>query len=164
MGEWDYTIASVCLDKKAHLEKYRNRSLDPYHYCLEILLERYLFFLEKVESVGDVMAESRNRRDDMRLKNVYQGIWRRGTYYVPQSRFQAALTSRELKVKPKFKNVAGLQVADLLAHPSRCEILSEAALLPRGLSPFERKVIEVLGSKYYQKGGFVRGSGKKLLP
>ncbi|NGX43166.1 MAG: hypothetical protein K940chlam7_01457 [Chlamydiae bacterium] len=56
---WDYTVITVCIDKRMHKEKYTEWRFEPYHYCLETLLERYLYFLDSVGQRGDVMAESR---------------------------------------------------------------------------------------------------------
>lgn len=47
---WDYTLVTVCLDKKAHKEAYTVWRYEPYHYCLALLLERYVFFLEQNET------------------------------------------------------------------------------------------------------------------
>lgn len=47
---WDYTVVTVCLDKKAHKEAYTVWRYEPYHYCLALLLERYVFFLEQNET------------------------------------------------------------------------------------------------------------------
>jgi len=58
-------------------------------------------------------------------------------------------------------NITGLQLADLLAHPSRNEILDENKLLERPIAPFAQKVIAVLQNKYDQQGG--KMFGKKLL-
>jgi hypothetical protein len=38
---------------------------DPYYYCLALLLERFTFFLEQRNAVGDVLAESRGGKEDM---------------------------------------------------------------------------------------------------
>jgi hypothetical protein len=43
LRESDYTVITVCLDKKAHKENYQTWRYDPYHYCLAVLLERYVF-------------------------------------------------------------------------------------------------------------------------
>jgi hypothetical protein len=39
---WQYTVVSVCLDKKRHKETYATWRYDPYHYCLAVLLERFV--------------------------------------------------------------------------------------------------------------------------
>ncbi len=162
MESWEYTVISVCLDKKRHKETYSTWRYDPYHYCLAVLLERYVFFLNTADgSRGDVMAESRGGKEDRRLKNSFARLWEKGTDYVNPEQFQRALTSRELTVKPKFMNISGLQLADLLAHPSRNEILIENELLPGPLRPFARRIVNILQQKYYRRGGKIYG--KKLL-
>jgi hypothetical protein len=97
----------------------------------------------------------------MRLKKAFHRIWETGTDYVTPDRFQAALASRQLKVKSKLNNVSGLQLADLLAHPSRNELLHERKLLDRELPPFGQAIIQILQGKYYQKAG--RMYGKKFI-
>jgi hypothetical protein len=64
------------------------------------------------------MAESRGGKEDMRLKRFFSGLCEQGTQYVGPEQFQRALTSRQLKVKVKANNIAGLQIADILAHPA----------------------------------------------
>jgi hypothetical protein len=95
------------------------------------------------------------------LKKAFHRLCEEGTQYVDPTQFQSSLTSRELKVKPKLANVAGLQLADLLAHPSRCEILDGHDLLSRPLAPFAKQIIETLQDKYDREGS--RIFGKKFL-
>jgi len=158
---WDYTIISVCLDKKKHKETYAVWRYDPYHYCLAILLERFVFFLNRRASQGDAMAESRGGKEDRRLKSAYTRLWEQGTDFAGPEQFQKALTSKQLKVKLKTNNISGLQLADLLAHPSRNEILKEQGLLDKNLAPFARQVVAALGKKYDQWEG--KQFGKKFL-
>lgn len=161
LNSWEYTVISVCLDKKSHKDTYKVWRYDPYHYCLALLLERFTFFLEQKEKKGDVMAESRGGKEDMRLKKSFSRLWNEGTEYMNPERFHVVFTSKQLKVKPKANNISGLQLADLIAHPSRNEILDENGLLDRPLPPFGTKVIEILQRKYYQHGG--RIFGKKFI-
>jgi hypothetical protein len=158
---WNYTVITVCLDKKAHKDTYRVWRYDPYHYCLALLLERFTFFLEQKEARGDVMAESRGGKEDRRLKASFSKLWEEGTEYVFPERFHSVFTSKQLKVKPKSNNISGLQIADIIAHPSRNEILSENDLLDRPLAPFAKKIIDILQDKYYRHQG--RIFGKKFL-
>ena len=161
LQEWKYTVITVCLDKWTHKETYSVWRYDPYHYCLAVLLERFVFFLDGRRSVGDVLAESRGGKEDLRLKKSFSRLIEQGTPFVEPSRFQSVLTSGQLKVRAKANNVSGLQLADLLAHPSRNEILNDQGLLPRQIAPFARKVIEILQGKYYRSGD--RMFGKKFL-
>jgi len=161
MRSWQYTVISVCLDKKRHKETYTTWRYDPYHYCVAVLLERFVFFLNQAQSPGDVMSESRGKREDMRLKESFARLLERGTDYVASEDFTSRLTSRQLKVKSKANNIAGLQLADLLAHPSRNEILIENDFPQVNLAPFASRIVNVLQSKYYQHAG--RIYGKKML-
>ena len=161
LRKWEYIVVTVCLDKESHVEQYGVWSRDPYHYCMEILLERFCFLMCQRHSAGDVMAESRGGREDRRLKEEFRKLWESGADHLEPDRVQRLLTSRELKVKAKNANTAGLQLADLIANPSRSEILAEHGLLGRGLGAFAREIIEVLGGKYYRRGD--RLYGKKLL-
>ena len=74
---------------------------------------------------------------------------------------ERGLTSKQLKVKPKANNIAGLQLADLIAHPSRNEILHEHGLLEKPLAPFATSIIQILQTKYDQQHG--RIYGKKFI-
>jgi hypothetical protein len=161
LNKWEYTVISVCLDKKSHKDTYQVWRYDPYHYCLALLLERFTIFLEQRQAKGDVMAESRGGKEDMRLKKSFAILWSKGTEYINPERFHDVFTSKQLKVKPKANNISGLQLADLIAHPSRNEILEEKDLLDRPLPPFGRKVVEILQRKYYQHGEKI--FGKKFI-
>jgi hypothetical protein len=44
-------------------------------------------------------------------------VFERGVWMTRSEVFQSALTSSELKLKPKSANISGLQLADLLGHP-----------------------------------------------
>lgn len=74
---------------------------------------------------GDVVAESRGGNEDTKLKNEYRRIYDNGTRYHPKEFFQNTLTSKEIKIKPKIANIGGIQVADLIAFPSKQRILLE---------------------------------------
>lgn len=158
---WNYQVITVCIDKKRHRDTYNTWHYHPYHYCLKILLERYIFFLDEGNSIGDVMAESRGGKEDLKLKDSFKRIWDNGTEFLDSSRFQNRLTSKKLKVKPKSNNIAGLQIADIIAHPSKNEILLEQGLQFQPIYVFGQKVIQILQSKYYQRDSNVYG--KKFL-
>jgi hypothetical protein len=160
LSAWDYSEITVCIDKKKHKDAYVVWRYDPYHYCLTILLERYVFFLNQNNAKGDVMAESRGGKEDMRLKASFEKLWGSGTEYVAPELFQNVLTSRQLKVKSKANNIAGLQIADLVAHPSRNEILTDSGYSFKPAA-FAQKVIKILQEKYYRKNDAI--FGKKLI-
>lgn len=161
MQKWEYTVITVCLYKKTHKETYTTWRYEPYHYCLAVLLERFFFFLERMNAHGDVIAESRGGKEDRRLKDSFTRLWEKGTDFVAPEQFQKVFTSKQLKVKPKANNISGLQLTDLLAHPSRNEILKEQGFINREFGPFSAKVIDILQKKYDQVEGKIYG--KKFL-
>ena len=166
LERWQFQIITIVIDKKMHRDQYSVWRYHPYHYCLEVMLERFVLFLHYGKHRGDVMVESRGTKEDEKLKASYQGLYKNGTDNIPAERWQARLTSQELKVKPKTANVSGLQLADLIAHPSRREILLEHRLITNERDIFGKKICEILrGSKYLRSHtGQIEGYGKKLLP
>lgn len=162
IGGWDYRVITVCLDKRAFAAGGYAVGNDPYHYCLGAVVETFGDWLLRRGARGDVMVEARRGKEDARLKEYYRTLWGRGAGVVAAAQLQSALTSREIKVKPKEANVSGLQLADLIAHPSRNEILNERGLLGRPLGRYAARVIAVLAGKYYREAG--GGQGKGFLP
>ena len=164
LSNWNYKIITVLIDKKEHKEIYKTWRYNPYHYCLAVLLERYLFFLDEEDTVDDVMIESRGGKEDRRLKDSFKYLYHNGTEFVVSSKFQAHLTSKELKLKPKIANIAGLQLADLIAHPSRRQFLVHLGFHRKEKEIFGDKIIEIIQPKYYKKGNKLYGYGMKKLP
>jgi hypothetical protein len=165
LAELDYRVITVVIDKKAHAEQYKTWQFDPYHYCLMVLLERFVMWLESAGQTGDVLAESRGGKPDMRLKDSFERLSGSGTDYVSKERLMARLTSRQLKVKAKANNIAGLQLADLIAHPSfKCaQAKKNNEALPDN---FGGEIAKILESSKYDRSprGKIEGWGRKCLP
>ncbi|MFA4906131.1 MAG: DUF3800 domain-containing protein [Candidatus Margulisiibacteriota bacterium] len=161
----DYKVISVVMDKQAHLSKYSSFAFPPYNYCMELMLERYCGYLKHIGANGDVMAESRGKNEDAALKIAYQNVYNNGTSYWRPTTFQSTLTSKEIKIKPKAKNIAGLQLADLLAHPVKSSILHDRGYIPT-LGSFCVQLLPVLSGKFncqiYSKR--IDGYGKVFFP
>lgn len=167
LARWDYHVVTVVIDKKTHRDQYQVWHYHPYHYCLAVLLERFVLFLYHNGGRGDVMVEARGGKEDSKLKDSYVRLYERGTDNIPPERWQGHLTSCELKIKPKSANIAGLQLADLIAHPSRREILIDRHLIVDTRDIFGDQISAILRqSKYYrnERTGQIEGYGKKLLP
>jgi hypothetical protein len=165
LQDLEYIVITIIIDKLEHKTRYQVWQQDPYHYSLRILLERYILFLRGSGAVGDVMAESRGGREDIRLKKSYERVFREGTEYLNIDAFEKFLTSRQLKIKEKSNNIVGLQIADLLAHPSFKGTLARRnkQSLPHN---FGGKITRLLEEKKYYRSptGAVDGWGRKWLP
>lgn len=166
LERWQYKVITVVIDKKAHRDQYSVWRYHPYHYCLAVMLERFVLFLHYGNHRGDVMVESRGRAEDEKLKDSFRRLYRNGTDYIPAERWQERLTSADLKVKPKTANIAGLQLADLIAHPSRREILLDYKLITDERDTFGSKICAILRQEKYlrSRSGQIPGYGKKPLP
>jgi hypothetical protein len=160
-----FRVVAVVIDKK-RLEQDYATPAHPYHLAMGFLLQRYCGYLNHSNRAGDVMAESRGGTEDRLLKDSYARVYQRGAWRMKADSFQRALTSSELKVKPKIANVSGLQLADLLAHGVRQAILLERERAPGPLSPFAAKLMAVAESKFncHLYDGRVEGYGKVFFP
>jgi len=96
LGEFEYTIITVVIDKKQHRDQYLVWHYDPYHYCLKIIVERFVLFLLSKEATGDVVCESRGGKEDCRLKESFSRIYREGSEFISRDSFQSTLTSNQL--------------------------------------------------------------------
>ena len=94
LERWQFNAITIVLDKKAHRDQYATWRYHPYHYCMAVMLERFVLFLHYNKYRGDVMVESRGRVEDMKLKESFQRLYNNGTDHIPAGRWQERLTSR----------------------------------------------------------------------
>lgn len=165
LTDTNYTVITAVIDKRKHLEKYKAWRYDPYHYCMEVLLERYVRRLRGLQTTGDVWGEVRGKKHDRRLEDCFTRLYNRGCAYENAERMKECLTSKDIKLKPKSANVAGLQLADLLAHPSaltaRHHIVGDVT--PTGFGLTMSRLL--MTAKYHRKpNGNILGVGVKWLP
>lgn len=163
LAEPNYAIINVTLDKAQHLKRYKYAD-HPYAYCVHVMLERYVFWLNEHRKQGDVLAESRGK-EDLHLKRVYRSIWQDGTLFKKSDFFQVALTSKEIKIKPKLNNIAGLQIADMLAYPLREKIFHERNIRTHNFKGrFSELVYNAVVSKIRKgPGGKLNGFGEIFI-
>ena len=165
IGQAEFSIVAVLIDKKRLREQYPTPA-HPYHLGIGFMLQRYCGLLNHLNRVGDVMAESRGGKEDRLLKDSYARVYERGAWMVSADKFQRALTTKELKIKPKMANIAGLQLADILAHPIRQSMLVERNCIPGPLSPFAKRLIFEIKEKFNRHlyDGRVEGYGRVFFP
>jgi hypothetical protein len=161
-----YIANTVIIDKHEHVNRYQVWHFNPYHYCMRAIIERYVLWLNRHGLTGDVVAEPRFRKVDKALKNSFQYIYRNGTEHIPPKIIQRCLTSHELKFDPKANNVSGLQLVEMIAHPSHQSLKAKFTGEPMKAA-FGSRVVEILERKHYArdpKSGRIDGWGKKWLP
>ena len=161
----DYSVITVVIDKWEAYRRYGEATRHPYHYCMVIMVERFVLEMRARKAVGDVMAETRGGAEDRTLKAEYTAAYERGSPTLRKERFQAHLTTKDLKIRPKSANIAGLQLADVLAYPAWRFVRQrhDKWPLPGGMTA---EIAELLGSSKFCRddNGVIRGYGTKWLP
>ncbi len=163
--EMDYLVITVVIDKKAHTERYGAAAFHPYNYCLAVMLERYCGFLNYFNARGDVMAEGRGKKEDRVLEGAYHDLLKRGTRWRNSEFFRDVLTSKDIKIKLKKANIAGLQLADIIAYPSKHEILAGHGQVQTRHGIFGTEILKIIKRKYnrHLHDGRISGYGKVFL-
>ena len=117
-------VFTVVIDKQIHKQQYPVGTFDPYDYSLAVLLNRIRGYLNIQRGQADVIAESRGRREDEQLKKAYRDLRVvGGGRYGTALEYQQVFPEDELVVSRKENNVAGLQIADLLAADQKVDIV-----------------------------------------
>lgn len=166
MNECEYAVITAFIDKRAMLRQQNWSNKHPYNYLMEILVEKYTQFLERKNDVGDIMPEARQGKKDRQLQEAFCNVRNHGTYYVPSARINKRLPAHNLKFRQKKDNIAGLQLCDLVAHPSHMHIRKIQG--HDGITPgtFCKKVLAILNAAKYDRShlGKIVGYGIKWLP
>ena len=119
------------------------------------------------KNLGDVLAESRGGKEDRQLKAVYKKIYHHGTYHRTDPKFFSdVLTSCEIKIKPKITNIAGLQIADILAYPLKEKMFYEKNIRKDNfVGTFNEKIFNAVKDKYNRQlfTGRIQGYGEVLI-
>lgn len=159
-------VFTVQIDKQAHAKKYLVWTHDPYHYCMQCLMERYVQWLAWHNFQGDVCIEARGKEPDRKLQASYERLYNRGTNYVKDIVFKKFLKTKKAQLRPKRDNIAGLQIADLIAHPSARYMrhVIEKRDMPED---FGSQIVRILIEKRYYRNrdtNVIEGTGLKWLP
>lgn len=161
----DYTVITALIDKSWMLRQRHWTKTHPYHYLMEIMVEKYAQFLERKNDIGDIMPEARLGKKDEALQGAFEEIKKKGNNFISSDRINSVIRANNLKFRTKKDNIAGLQLCDLIAHPShintRFRMNHEV-----NLGEFSTKVVEILEKKKYDRSlrGKILGYGVKHLP
>lgn len=159
----NYKVITVVIDKGWMLEQKHWKNTHPYHFLMEVLTEKYVQFLERHKAKGDIMPESRKGKDGL-LQNASDNVRERGTDYVSSERIKQSIPARALKFRCKPDNIAGLQLCDLLAHPSHM-FVRERQKHDVSPGPFAKQVFDILRNQKYDRSSYgrIEGYGYKYL-
>lgn len=151
MRKMPYTLFISAVRKDHHKKRYGIKAANPYDLALEFSLERLINFIE-LNGVLELpfVAEARGKKEDETLERCFYRIMSEGTKFIRANRFKSL--NCPLVFRNKFDNIAGVQLADLCAHPCARHILNPAQ---------PNRAYDIVKEKVY----FNRGvSGWKIFP
>lgn len=165
MRDTEYTVITVFLDKLGMDSKVHWDRTHPYHFLMEVLMEKYALCLRKRGTIGDIMPEARGKPQDAALQKEFSRVLEHGTRYASSDSIRERIPSKNLKFRTKKDNIAGLQLCDLLAHPSHYAIRWNLKH-PVQVGQFAERVVKILVDAKYNRSAYgkVWGWGAKSLP
>lgn len=141
-------IITVVLDKQAYVQSGLHNSQRSYGYCANALADMYGQWLNRVEGTGDVMAETRGKREDRELKDDFHRYMIGNGNPEGTQEARQHISSHQIKLNHKIRNITGLQLADLLAYPSMRGVLQKnERILNNPPSQATRRFFEAIQSK-----------------
>ena len=144
-------IITIVLDKKMYLQSGLQSDRRPYGYCANALVDKYALWLNSVGGTGDVMAETRGKREDQELKDDFHRYMTGNGNLQGTQESRLRISSNQIKLNLKSRNITGLQLADLLAYPSMRGVLQENEhTLNNPPTRATRRFYEVIRSKSQQ--------------
>jgi hypothetical protein len=151
MSTLPFTLFITAIRKQKHKDRYGQEAANPYDVALAYSFERVLHFLESEgETHLPVTAEARGKNEDNELAAAFLRIMTEGTRYNSAQRFRALTCPQTFR--RKADNIAGMQVADLCAHPAARHVLKPDQ---------PNQAYEVIKPHIYQRAGV---SGWKVFP
>lgn len=115
LTELDIVIVACVILKNKHFAKYGLEAKDPYLLSFDNLLNRLVFELDDTQK-GRVVAESRNSVLDNQLEIAYLSARVEGTSKVRPAEMKQKIEGA-ITFSKKVENVAGIQIADMVATP-----------------------------------------------
>jgi len=78
----DFKVVACAIRKQAHIDRYGDFALDPYHFSLRVLVERFCMEVGGVAGGGVIWAEKRRPDLDAQLERVWQELRLTGTGFI----------------------------------------------------------------------------------
>ena len=119
-----FRVIFRAIDKFNHKKRYA-RPMYPYHYMIGSIVEEYVRFLEVINARGDVMIESRGKKEDDLLQEFFESFLKTGSSYCSPEKIANRIISKNIKFKEKSDNIPGLELADILAIPVLFQLLDK---------------------------------------
>ena len=145
-----FTLFITGINKEKHLKWHGSNARNPYHVALAFTMERVLHFMESNDETElPLIAEARGEKENQELEREFYKIMTMGTKQTASEGFKKLTCP--LVFKSKKHNIAGIQIADLCAHPCARYILKPEQ---------DNRAYDIVSSKMYSN----KISGLKVFP
>lgn len=154
----DFKIIAAAINKSNLREQY-NEPDNPYNLCLKFILERSVMFLGRSGEKLMFRIESRESHNDTKLAKVYEEFKNydhlkpNEDMLFPKQEIQSKFL--DLSFNQKVQNIAGRQIADLVAYPIGVYILDKER---------ENKAFKIIEKNFHSKNGKYLNYGLKVFP
>lgn len=135
----DFKIIAAAIDKNKLKSQYLSPD-NPYNLCLQFILERSVMYLGRTKERVIFRIESRETHNDEKLAEVYESFRNSDHNLFSQQEVQSKLV--DLSFNQKVQNIAGMQIADLVAYPIGRWVIDKTR---------ENKPFEIMEQKFHRK-------------
>jgi hypothetical protein len=148
----NFHIIAAAINKNELKNQYSAPS-NPYHLCLEFILERSIMYLGRSGEQMILRIESRETHNDQILAEVYEKFRNNDHQLFKMTEIQSKLV--DLSFNQKTQNIVGMQFADLVAYPIGRKVLDDQK---------ENIPFDIIKPKFHQKNGEILNYGLKCFP
>jgi len=148
----DFKIIAAAINKTNLKSQYCDPD-NPYNLCLRFILERAVMFLGRTEEKMIFRIESREMYNDRKLAEVYEKFRNNDQVLFKKEEIQTKFT--DLSFNQKTQNIAGQQIADLVAYPIGAYVLDSGR---------ENPAFNIIKTKFHNKNGEYLNIGLKVFP
>lgn len=147
----NFRVIFRAIDKFNHKKRYV-QPLYPYNYMIGSIVEEYVRFLEVNNSYGDVMIESRGKKEDNLLQEFFESFLKTGSSFCSPERIATRITSKNIKFREKSDNIPGLELADILAVPILFQLLEDKKIRVFNKQTFNFQIMLRILGKFTKYG------------
>lgn len=148
----NFTIIAGAINKLKLMDKYCHPA-NPYELCFQFILERAIMYVGHKEDTMILRAESRETHNDKELATIFEKFKKNGNNFIKSEEVKRKIT--DLSFNQKTQNIAGHQIADLVAYPIGKKVLD---------SEKENLAFDIVEKKFHRKNGSYENYGLKVFP
>lgn len=137
----EFKIIAAVIDKTKLKSSYRTPD-DPYDLCFQFIMERLCMLIGRKSEKVVIRMESRETHNDKVLAEDYENFKNKGNSMIPPEEVRAKLI--DLSFNQKSQNVAGHQIADLVAYPIGIHVFQ---------SKRDNPAFQIIEKKFHTKPG-----------